>query len=358
MPARPFLLTLLLACVCLLAACAAEGPPRPPRVQRPERVSGLTVAQIGRALRLSFKAPQLATDGRQLTKPIEVEIFRQIVIPGQPVTRTFVPDKLWVDIKPNDLSHFKHGQEIVYEDRLSPQQFNASVGDLFSFAVITLTRGFRGRPRESDLSNLARTRILNVSPPVEKLRVVQKRKGLELRWRPPTSGLNGRPLPPLAAYHIYRSQEQQTPPLAVEATTKESFYLDREFEFNRTYYYRVRAIFAQDGYAAETDDSNVAAVTPRDIFPPSPPTGLEAVYTGREVELIWKPVPEPNVAGYNVYREGSQRPANRLNKGLLRAPVFADRSAKPGARYIYWVTAVDAAGNESSPSIRVTAETR
>ena len=316
------------------------------------------MAQIGRALRLRFRAPQLATDGRRLTKPIEVEIFRQIAALGQPVTRTFVPGKPWVDIKPDALPHFKRGQEIIYDDRLSPQQFSASVDDFFSFAVITLTRGFRGRPRESDLSNLARSEILNVSQPVERLRVVQKRKGLELQWPPPASGLSGKPLPLLAAYRIYRSQEQHAPPPAAEATTKEPFYLDRKFEFNRTYYYRVRAIFTQDGYNAETDDSNVAAVTPRDIFPPSPPAGLEAVYTGREVELIWNSAPEPNVAGYNVYREGPQRPPTRLNKGLLRTPVFADRSAAPGARYIYWVTAVDAAGNESSPSTRVTAETR
>ncbi|MGH9356044.1 MAG: fibronectin type III domain-containing protein, partial [Terriglobia bacterium] len=142
------------------------------------------------------------------------------------------------------------------------------------------------------------------------------------------------------------------------ATTKKPFYLDRKFEYDRTYYYRVSAIFAQNGYTAQANESKIEAVTPRDIFPPLPPAGLEAVYTGRAVQLIWKAAAEANVQGYDIYREGADARPVRLNRSLLHTPVFGDRSARRGATYVYWVTAVDAAGNESLPSVPVTTRTQ
>jgi len=357
MPARPSLLPPLVACICLLAACAAEGPPKPPRIQRPVPVADLAVSQIGRTLRLTFSAPQLATDGRRLTKPIEIQIFRQITPAGHSAPKSFLAVKPWAEITPGELPRFQRGQRIIYEDHLSPQRFNASIGDLFSFAVLTLTRGFAGRPRESDLSNLAQAQILNVSPPIENLRAVQEPECLQFRWDPPKHSLAGGPLPALAGYRVYRSGAAQKEPLMLRTAAKESFYCDRKFKFNHTYLYRVQAVFAQNGYTAETGDSKVAAVTPRRIFPPPPPMDLEAVYTGRAVALIWKPASAPNVAGYNIYRENFRGSFERLNEGLLRTPTFEDRLMTPDSRYIYWVTAVDTAGNESLPSVRVTVET-
>ncbi|MGH9375141.1 MAG: fibronectin type III domain-containing protein [Terriglobia bacterium] len=358
MPARRFVLTFLLACVCLLASCGAEGPPKPPRVQRPARVNDLAVAQAGKVLRLSFDAPQLATDGRRLTKPIEVEIYRQIAAPGHPASGPSGTGQAWMEIKSDEMARFEHGRKIVYDDKLSPQQFNASIGAVFSFAVITLTRGFRGRARKSDLSNLARMRLLNVSPPVENVRVAQKQKCLELQWSQPARGLSEQPLPALTGYRVYRSEDGRTALAEAWTATTGPFYCDSKFEFHHTYFYRVRAVFRQDGTTAETADSKTAAVTPREIFPPPPPAGLEAVYSTTAVELIWKPGPAPKVEGYYVYREGPQGRVTRLNKTLLRIPVFEDRTVRSGLRYVYWVTAVDAAGNESLPSIQAITETR
>ncbi len=356
MPVRRFVLIFLLTCLCFLASCAAEGPPKPPRVQRPARVNDLAVTQIGRSLRLSFDAPQLALDGRRLTKPIEIEIYRRIAAPGQLAAGPSGAGQPWVKIEPGEMIHFEHGQKVIFDDQLSPQQFNASIGAVFSFAVITLTRGFRGRARKSNLSNLVRTQVLNISPPVEGVRAVQTRECLEVQWSRPLHGLNGGPLPPLTRYRIYRAGGGLTAPRTIRAAGRQTVYCDRKFKFSHTYFYWVRAVFMQGGYAAETADSKVAAIAAREIFPPPPPAKLEAVYTAAAVELIWEPDPAPNVKGYNVYREGPHGHVTRLNKTLLGMPVFADRKARRELKYFYWVTAVDAGGNESLPSNRVISE--
>jgi len=69
--------------LCLLAACAAQGPPQPPRVERPEQITDLAVTQVGRTLDLSFTPPELAADGERLSKPLEIEIFRTVAPAGQ-----------------------------------------------------------------------------------------------------------------------------------------------------------------------------------------------------------------------------------------------------------------------------------
>ena len=57
--------------------------------------------------------------------------------------------------------------------------------------------------------------------------------------------------------------------------------------------------------------------------------------------------PEPDVAGYRVYR-GTQGQADRqlLETELVKEPSYRDAKVQAGAKYIYRVHAVDAHGNE------------
>lgn len=345
----------VISAACILGACAAEGPPRPPRIQIPGKVNDIRVTQAGRTLRLSFTMPQRATDGRLLTKPVEIQIFRQISPPGQPYAVPFLAVHPWLDLKPAARTKFQHGSQIIYEDRLSPQQFDSELDNLFTFAVVTLTRSFRGRPRRSDVSNLARTELLNVSSPITGLRVVEAPHALKLRWSPPARGLSHKPLAPLSGYRVYRGLKQFA--RSPYASTRSPSYADNQFDFGTRYFYSIRALFAKNGYTAESDDSKPTEITPRNIYPPPPPNGLEAVYAMGAMHLIWNPSTAAGVAGYNVYREGNE-PPKRLNSSLLRTPTFQDHTVIPGRRYTYWVTAVDVNGNESSRSTSVTVETR
>ncbi|MGH9435325.1 MAG: hypothetical protein ACRD06_04935, partial [Terriglobia bacterium] len=112
-------------------------------------MNDLVVAQVGHTLVLSFRAPRLATDGRGLTKPIEVELFREVAARRVGRITASTP---WATIKPQELARFERGGEITYRDDLSPQEFRQSTGAVFSFTVVTLTRGFRGHVRKSDRS--------------------------------------------------------------------------------------------------------------------------------------------------------------------------------------------------------------
>lgn len=348
---------LLIGAVCLFVGCAAEGPPHPPRVQRPVRIDDLRVQQTGFTLRLSFRRPLLATDGRQLTKPIEVRIYRDITPAQKKAPEPFRAAKPWVSLSASELPAYMQGPAIVYDDRLSRRELSELLGSSISFAVVTLTRSFRGRPRVSDLSNVAGIKLLDVSPPLRGLSVKLTPNGVDLRWAAPTRSLTGGPLPPVVAYRIYRSTRNHTGRYHLLHQTVKPQYLDRNFLFNQTYFYRVRAVFEVQPDLAESSNSTPVSVTPHDIFPPPIPSGLTAAYTGRSVELIWKPGTALNLAGYNIYRQVPGKTPQRLNSHLLLTPFFTDTRAEPRHQYSYWVTSVSLAHNESKPSAKVSMNT-
>jgi hypothetical protein len=107
------------------------------------------------------------------------------------------------------------------------------------------------------------------------------------------------------------------------------------------------------------------AFTLHDVFPPPVPTDLTvagftqpATAPGQPAayaaDLIWQPVDDPGLAGYNVYRQllaadGTAAGTRvKLNTAPVPLPAFHDATAAAGVRYQWSVTAVDAKGNEST----------
>lgn len=351
-------LALQLFAVSFFAACAAEAPPRPPRIQAPQPVTNLTVAQIGHNLALRFAAPRFAADGRRLTKPIEVEIFREVSRHGPVTEDSFNTVKPWAVLNPAALHHATSSGTIRYLDRLSPSDFSRFENSTFSFMVVTLTRGFRGHPRLSDPSNIAQTKLLPVPAAIEGVEARQTRGAIELQWRSPTLSTRPGPSLRLRGYAVLRATRSAPNDFTELAETITPSYRDVRFRFGTSYIYVVRATFSEGGYTAETADSSPVYITPHPIFPPPSPSGLRAVFTGSEVDLSWMPVSEADIAGYNVYRRTRGAAARKLNQEPVKTTVYTDSTALPGKSYVYWVTSVDLHHNESQPSAEARVETR
>jgi len=129
--------------------------------------------------------------------------------------------------------------------------------------------------------------------------------------------------------------------------------------------YSVRSVVrygATPNESVESDESNLLALAPKDIFPPAAPQGLVAVpvpatsNTPVGIELSWAISAESDLAGYNIYRgDQDSKSPRRLNQSTLLTPAYRDITVLPGRLYTYTVTAVDRAGNESPASEPVTA---
>jgi hypothetical protein len=360
-PTLVFLLCAALLSV-LLSGCAAPGPPYERKPPTPAAVTDLSAVQAGNDVNLTFTLPQQTVDRRPLQELPAIEIYRDFAKPpeaGQ--ARITAPENatLLVTIPAAMEDRYLEQGHIHYSDSLRAEDF-AQHPD--SVAIYTVrTRISEKKPSAN--SNVIVVRIYPAFVAVGDLKTEMTRAGVALAWTAPEKTLAGS-VPAVAAYHVYRGETEPgvadgdvvklKSPLVKIGETQSTSYLDAQFEPAMSYVYSVRSVAQYPGEALESGDSNLAAITPRDTFPPAAPQGLLVVLVPAQagaaarLELSWAISPETDLAGYNVYRgDNESTPGNRVNTELLLTPAFRDMTVQPGRRYFYSVTAVDRAGNES-----------
>ena len=342
--------SLLMALASFLAACGVQAPPQPPRVEVPQQIKDLRAAQIGQAIHITFTMPVLATDGESLNKPVTLDLYREISPPGQQPQAPDTSVTPWLTLLPKELPNYTRAGKIYYPLEIPPQELRQRLGSTFSFAVIALTRGFRGHPRKSVPSNVAQAAMVDVTKTVTNLEVKATQSALLLTWDKPAETLTGAPPSSLSGYRVYQSPTGTPHSFELLSTAASNHFEDKDFQFGRQYYFRVAAVTRLDGTEAESEPSQAVSIIPRDVFPPPVPTGLTAVNAAGAVDLLWNASSAGDLAGYNVYRSAEGGPFERINKQRVPTPIFHDASVAPGHHYEYAVTAVDLSGNESKRS--------
>lgn len=238
--------------------------------------------------------------------------------------------------------------------------------------------------------------MLGAAPPAPDAPVAKvTEQAIVLTWKPPTglrmpyqarpaaaktikSTLKGMPPGPTVAYWVYRVPPPgAAPPSGDEAQdgvpwvdvpfplgklpTSGTSFSDPIDQWGAPQCYVVRSLEAYADASIESAASPVTCITPKDTFPPSPPTALAAIASEGAISLIWDPVSAPDLAGYVVMRatapDGTFAP---LFDTPIRETTYRDAATKPGVRYMYEVVAVDnaTAPNRSLPSNRVTEAAR
>lgn len=355
-----------------MAGCASPGEPIERKPPVPEPVKDLAAAQAGNDVVLTFTLPTEAIDHRLLQQTPTVEIFREFGAataagaPALSVRPNAVPA---VTIPPTVVDQYASHGIVRYPDPLTADDFAQHPDANLEYTVRTLESGKKASPD----SNVADLRVYPAPVPIDDVKTTFTRTAVELTWTPPQKTLVGAS-PPIAIYRIYRaeieseaqsgaaaagnpSQIKLKTPLASIGESDSPTYADTQAVLDTPYVYSVRSVVQVPGASLESSDSNFAIITPRDLLPPAAPQGLLVVPIPAQsdspahIELSWAISPEPDIAGYYVYRSDSQGTRGaRLNPDLLPTPSFRDISVGPGKRYFYSVTAVDRSGNESAAS--------
>ncbi|MFZ3215892.1 MAG: fibronectin type III domain-containing protein [Candidatus Acidiferrales bacterium] len=354
-------------------------------------ITDLAATQQGNEVILTFTLPKDAVEGRPLKRSPAVEIYRDFQ--AAPVSPNAAPAAaspappalaLLVTIPADMVSHFANKQGVRYPDALTTGDFTAHPN---AYAVYSVRTSTSPKKASAD-SNIVSVAVEPAAAPIDDLKLELTHAGAVLTWTPPQKTLTGS-VPAIVDYRIYRTAmstemsaetsakpagaaggqpsagaapqpggaPKATPPLALIGDSPAPPFRDLQVQFGKSYVYSVRSVAQYGPLQVESADSNLVTVAARDTFPPAAPQGLVVVLVPAQgaspayLDLSWSISVENDIAGYNIYRsEQEGAPGQKQNPQLLLTPAFRDMNTVPGRRYLYTVTAVDRAGNESPAS--------
>jgi hypothetical protein len=376
------LFSLLTALLCI--GCANPGPPKPPSLHLPALVTDLSAERTGNRVVLRWSTPSTTTDDLPVKGAMTAQICREVgPRPGAPVARLAAcAPILRLAVAPG-------ASEVA--DTL-PRSLCSDPVVLLTYRIQIMNSVERSA---GDSTIAAFAAGGTAPPPVEAFNVTPSERGAVLEWtapaRPaeaadqveltrtdlsapaaakpakaakPHSGRRAKPATPEKSSTLPPGQVHlRTPETAAPGTDGT---VDITAKFGETYTYtaeRLRPVaVGSHGLEIRSEPSSPVTVALRDTFPPRSPAGLATVPSSGNsapyIDLSWEPNTEPDLAGYFVYRQlirlngDLQGPLARLTQSPVTAPAYRDVAVHPGQRYSYWVTAVDASGNESAPSAK------
>lgn len=389
--------------VVVVSGCGKKGSPLPPFVRVPGAVGQFTAHRIGDDVILTLTLPVQNVDESIPVSLGRVDVYVYTARTAPPPARFMEVGRLVGKIEPASAP----SAVPAVRDTLTPEKLvegpplrslapastlpspsrDASRAPLkrFYMAVPFSDRGRPGPP-----SQVLEVPLTSLPDAPVGLRASYSAEAVTLRWDP-SGGLLGflldlAPLPPATPlddgppaaesgalpagptrYNIYREipgqsdskDARETAPVAALVTPVNPMPLDG-FSFtdplqndSRRRCYAVSAVRGGRARAVEGHPSESTCVTPVDVFPPAPPTGVSPIAVEGAISLVWEANSERDLQGYLVLRgeEGSEM-LMRITNEVVKETRYTDQNVRSGVRYVYAVVAVDS----QSPQPNVSAE--
>jgi hypothetical protein len=345
--------------VLILSGCGAPAPPLPPSLEVAKPVTDLQASRKGAKIFLSWTVPSETTDFELVRHLGITRICRDPraatnqcgtvaseLQPPQPISRS-IRGRKKPEIKPVRASS---------TDTLPAELMQENPTGFVNYAVESLN----ANGRSAGLSNLVSIPLAPTLSPPSDLAASVSEQGVTLTW---TQNQTPPELPHISfLYRVYRRSKGTTnDALAGEVPAgngSQYRLVDAAAAWQARYQYRVTPVTVVPGQPTaiqiEGDDSRPVEILVNDIYPPTVPSGLQAVFSGVGqqpfVDLTWAPVTAGDLAGYNVYRREQGGTPRKLNTDPVKTPAFRDAQVESGKTYFYSVSAEDVRKNESGRS--------
>lgn len=352
---RLFLLLCLLLSAFCLPACGKRRPPLPPTERVQQRTEFLSGVQRGNQVILSWPAPLRNAPDGSVQSIRRIDVYRLAEKPRAPLPLTeeeFATRSTLIGSV--DYDQIKNaGDVLTYIDTLELAGEPARL----RYGVRYVNAAGQ-RAAFSNFLLLEPAAKVAQAPTVISTGNEVSEDAITISWQPPPANIDGSTPVNLLGYNVYRSEDSEGAsggaPLNSQLLSGTQ-YSDKNFKFGSKYRYFVRAVsLGTEGGQVESLNSNAITISPIDTFKPSAPTSITIAAAPGRLSLFFPANPEPDIAGYNIYRSTDPNlPKDqwtKLNAEPLDRTTLQDEKVESGTKYYYYVTAVDRAGNVSEPS--------
>lgn len=357
-------LAALVPAVMFFASCGNPRPPEPPELELPKTVRDLRAVRKGDQVTLSWTVPAKTVEAQTIRYIGPTRICRALATMqecGTSVGEAPAPDLTGL------LAASRKGaaQSAQYVDLLPAAQLSPT--ENFTYAVEVLNDD----QRSAGLSNQVSVSAAPTLPAPSGFQAHPSADGIVLSWHKTAIAAEEPGLQHF--YRIYRRPANGKDAVVANLPMETAEFVDRSFEWDKTYEYRINVVTVVNGQAAEHcaeengtarncaapvsvegDDTPETEVVAHDVFPPAAPSGLQAVFSEngpqKFIDLVWSPNSEPDLAGYNVFRHEEGAEAVQINSQLVKTPAYRDLNVQSEKKYFYSVSAVDGHGNQSGRS--------
>lgn len=323
-PIRAASLLLIAISLFFAQACGVKGSPEPPLRPRPPSVTQVEILPRETYNLIRWMAPAASTSRKQTAVTYFV-IRRSTKAPGE---------SAWSEaVNVSEVPVRGAGEQMEWEDR------DVGAGVLYRYQV------FAGDKKErlGDPSSPVQAQWAQPPGVPKKVRITVGDRSLNIDWDSPGGDVK------VEGYFVYRAGPTGFVRLTEDAL-QQTWFLDGALTNGQTFRYFIRAAGIAGTNLVEGPASPVVEATPADLIAPQVPVGVGAFPAEGGGALVkWWPNDEPDLAGYNVYRE-SPKPEKPEKIASAHEAEYLDAAAVTGRTYIYCVTAIDKAGNESAKS--------
>lgn len=342
-------------CLCILVVLAAVGcgkraAPIPPKERVPQRVE-IAGFQRGNQVILSWKMPLHNAKKGSVLNISRADIYRLT----EPIN------------SPLQLSdeEFANRSNLIAALTITDADFGAQVlnyKDALEFAGQAARLRYAIRFVNASGQKAGFSNVLLIEPtskvagPPTSLSADPSQEAIKLTWNRPAANIDASTPASVLGYNIYRSVSDKQPAQLLNKTPVTSTgFDDRFFDFNKDYYYFVRAVsVGTQSEPIEGAESNILKFKAIDTFAPQPPSAITVAAAPGAISIFFAVNVETDVVGYRIYRSTDRSlPLTQwtpLTPDLQKTNTFQDTRVESGKVYYYYLTATDKFGNVSGPS--------
>lgn len=344
------LLAFIVFALLINSSCGKRKPPQPPAEKIKQRVE-INGFQQGNLIIIAWSLPVQNPIVNSTLNINRADIYRLT----EPVKSTLTLSE----------EEFADRSTLIYSMNISDEDFRRKkiiFTDTLQFAGQPVRLRYAIRLVNASGQKAAFSNFLLIEPTAKiasnpvNLRAEISEDKIALNWQAPDKNVDGSMLVNILGFNVYRMNLSDGTAVILNNTPISDIkFTDHTFEFGTDYKYYIRAVsLGSDGQPVESLNSNTIEVKPRDIFAPSPPSGVTIAAAPNNLSIFFAINSEKDIIGYRVYRSlDRELPFSKwtlLTENLLTTNTFQDITVESGKKYFYFIQAVDKTGNVSEPS--------